>query len=238
MENLKPWTFPRHCGKLEQPWTLELTNFVSEHDSWDFPGRPVVKTALPMQRIQVQSLVGELRSYRPFSVAKNKTKHQNLVLLPIKRFFFNCSEPQLPHLQDACCSLSLSQVRLFGTPWTGAHQASLSMRILQARILEWVAMLSSRDLPNPRVKPRFPALQTHSLPLELPEKSKNTGVGSQPIPSPGDLPNPGITPRSPALEADSLPTELSGKPFICRMGTVQSLSHRVTGQIGKVGGTQ
>ena len=97
----------------------------------------------------------------PFSVAK-RTKHQNLVLLHIKRFFFNCSEPQLPHLQDVCCSLSLSHVWLFGTPWTGAHQAPLFMRILQAGILEWVAMLSSRDLLNPRIKPRSPALQAHS----------------------------------------------------------------------------
>jgi len=39
---------------------------------------------------------------------------------------------------------SLSRVRLFVTPWTVAHQAPLSMGILQARILEWVAMPSSR----------------------------------------------------------------------------------------------
>ena len=32
---------------------------------------------------------------------------------------------------------------------------------------------------------------------------QNTGVGSQPFPSPGDLPNPGIKPRSPALQVDS-----------------------------------
>ena len=42
------------------------------------------------------------------------------------------------------CAQSLSRVRLFVTPWTSAHQAPLSMGILQARILEWVAMLSSR----------------------------------------------------------------------------------------------
>ena len=34
---------------------------------------------------------------------------------------------------------------VFATPWTVAHQASLSMGILQARILEWFAMLSSRE---------------------------------------------------------------------------------------------
>jgi len=30
------------------------------------------------------------------------------------------------------------------TPWTAARQASLSMGILQTRILEWVAMSSSK----------------------------------------------------------------------------------------------
>ena len=40
------------------------------------------------------------------------------------------------------CTQSLSCVRLFETPWTVAHQAPLSMGILQARMLEWVAMPS------------------------------------------------------------------------------------------------
>ena len=35
-------------------------------------------------------------------------------------------------------------------PWTAAHQASLSMGILQARILEWIAMPSSRGSSQPR----------------------------------------------------------------------------------------
>ena len=38
--------------------------------------------------------------------------------------------------------------------------------ILQARILEWVAFLSSCDLPNPEIKPRSPILQADSLPTE------------------------------------------------------------------------
>ena len=41
------------------------------------------------------------------------------------------------------CAWSLSRVWLFVTPWTVAHQAPLSMQILQTRILEWVAMTSS-----------------------------------------------------------------------------------------------
>ena len=36
--------------------------------------------------------------------------------------------------------------------------------ILQARILEWVAILSPRDLLDPGIKPRSPALQADSLP--------------------------------------------------------------------------
>ena len=42
------------------------------------------------------------------------------------------------------CVCVLSHVQLFATPWTLALQAPLSMRILQARIPEWVAMPSSR----------------------------------------------------------------------------------------------
>ena len=36
------------------------------------------------------------------------------------------------------------------TPWTVAHQAPLSLGILQVRILEWVAMPSSRGFSQPR----------------------------------------------------------------------------------------
>ena len=48
------------------------------------------------------------------------------------------------------CVQLLSRVRLFATLWTVARQAPLSMGILQARILEWVAMLSSRGSSQPR----------------------------------------------------------------------------------------
>ena len=46
--------------------------------------------------------------------------------------------------------------------------------ILQARILEWVAMPSSRmDLPYPGVKPGSPALQAGSLPLSYLRRPQN-----------------------------------------------------------------
>ena len=40
--------------------------------------------------------------------------------------------------------------RLFVVPWTVARQAPLSMGILQARILEWVAIPFSRGSSRPR----------------------------------------------------------------------------------------
>ena len=67
------------------------------------------------------------------------------------------------------CVCMLSRVWLFATPWTVIHQAPLSMRILQARILYCHALLQG-DLPNPGIKPRSPALQEDSLPSEPPGK--------------------------------------------------------------------
>ena len=64
----------------------------------------------------------------------------------------------------------LSRVQLFAIPRTVTHQAPLYMEILQARILEWVAMPSSRDLPNPGTEPRSPTLQAVSLLTEPPGK--------------------------------------------------------------------
>ena len=55
-------------------------------------------------------------------------------------------------------------------PWTVAPKAPLSIGILQARILEWVAMCSSRGSSQPGIKSRSPALQADSLPTELPVK--------------------------------------------------------------------
>ena len=72
----------------------------------------------------------------------------------------------------------LSHAQLFITPWTAACQAPLSVGILQARILEWDAMPSSRGCSQPRTEPRSPALQVDSLLSEPPGKTKNTRVGN------------------------------------------------------------
>ena len=51
-------------------------------------------------------------------------------------------------------------------------------RLLQERILEWVAIPFSRGPSNPGIEPRSPTLQADSLPDEPHGKPENTGVGS------------------------------------------------------------
>ena len=46
-------------------------------------------------------------------------------------------------------------IQLFAALWTIVHQASLSVGILQARPLEWVAISSSRGSSQPRDQTRI-----------------------------------------------------------------------------------
>ena len=83
------------------------------------------------------------------------------------------------------------------------------MGILQARILKWVAMPSSRGSSLPRDRTQVSHIASGDfLPSEPPGKPKNTGVGSLYLLQ-GDLPDPGVELGSPALQTDSSPTELS-----------------------------
>ena len=62
---------------------------------------------------------------------------------------------------------SLSHVGLFATPWTIAHQASLSLGFSRQEYLSGLPFPSPGDLPNPGTEPWSPALQADSLPFEL-----------------------------------------------------------------------
>ena len=78
-----------------------------------------------------------------------------------------------------CSVFSLSVVSNSLQPqWTIACQDPLSMGILQARILEWVACFPPGGFPNPGIEPRSPALQDDSLLSEPRGEPTNTGVGS------------------------------------------------------------
>ena len=54
-----------------------------------------------------------------------------------------------------CLVAQSSHVQLSVTSWTAAYQAPLSMGILQARTLEWIAMPSSRESSQPRDQTQF-----------------------------------------------------------------------------------
>ena len=69
--------------------------------------------------------------------------------------------------------LAAQSCPLCATPQTAAHQAPLSVGFSRQRVLEWVAMLSSRDLPDPGIEPGCLALQEDSLPSEPPEKPRS-----------------------------------------------------------------
>ena len=64
----------------------------------------------------------------------------------------------------------LSCVWLFVTPWTVARQAPLSVGILEARILECVAMPSSRGSSRPRDGTQVSHITGDSLPPKPPGK--------------------------------------------------------------------
>ena len=64
----------------------------------------------------------------------------------------------------------LSRVRLFGTPGIVAHRTSLSVGFSRQQCWGGQPSPSPGDFPNPGIEPRFPALQTDSLPSEPPGK--------------------------------------------------------------------
>ena len=70
--------------------------------------------------------------------------------------------------------------------------------ILQARILEWVAM------------PSWTAARQAPLSMGFSRQEYWSGL---PFPSPGNFPDPGIEHTSPTLQLDFLPLSLQGSPY-------------------------
>ena len=64
------------------------------------------------------------------------------------------------------------------TPWTVAHQASLSMGFSRQEYCSGLPFPSPGDLPNPGIEPRSPALQADALPSEPPGKPLESAVES------------------------------------------------------------
>ena len=64
----------------------------------------------------------------------------------------------------------LSRVWVIVTPWTIVCQGPLSMELSRQEYWSGLPFCSLGDLPDPGIKPGFPALQTDSLPSEPPGK--------------------------------------------------------------------
>ena len=81
--------------------------------------------------------------------------------LSLRLSFLTC-KMESESVSHSVLSDSLQPHGLYSSPGSSVHG------ILQARILEWVAIPISRDLPNPRIEPGSPALQADSLSSEPP----------------------------------------------------------------------
>ena len=74
-------------------------------------------------------------------------------------------------LNKLCCAvLSCSVMSDSATPWIVAYQAPLSMRILQAKILEWVAISFSRGSSWPRNRTHISCIADGFFTVEPPGK--------------------------------------------------------------------
>ena len=71
-----------------------------------------------------------------------------------------------------------SRVQVCATLWTVSYQNLLSVGFSRQEYWSGLPSLPPKDLSNPGIQSRSPALQANSLPSEPPGKSKNTGVGS------------------------------------------------------------
>ena len=67
-----------------------------------------------------------------------------------------------------CVCYLPSYVRLFETPWTVAHQVSLSLEFSRQEYWTGLPFPPPGDLPDPGIKPGSPALQADFLLSELP----------------------------------------------------------------------
>ena len=106
----------------------------------------------------------------------NIKRNQNIILCP------RMEARQLSFVDtSACvCVQSLSRVWLFVTPWTVAHQASLSMGFSRLKYWSGLSFPSPGDLPDPgieHVSPVSPALAGGFFTIEPPENPRGTMKG-------------------------------------------------------------
>ena len=96
---------------------------------------------------------------------------------------------------------------------------------LQAGILEWVAMPSSRGFSQPRDETQVSLSAGELFTIWTTREAQEYWSG-YPITSLANLTDLGVEPGSPALKVDSLPSEVPGKPnvdlclVLCHFGRI------------------
>ena len=82
-------------------------------------------------------------------------------------------QKSIQHCKATVKVKSLSRVQFFGTRWTVAYQAPLTMGFSRQEYWSGLPFPSLGDLPNPGIKPRSPTLQADALTSEPPGKPLN-----------------------------------------------------------------
>ena len=136
-------------------------------------------TNLKLHRIRNGSLGQETKQTSTEEITGNKLITKLLFML------FQISDIVL--LIDMWCASSLSRVRLFATSWTVACQVPLSIGILQARILEWVAIPFSRGSSQPRDQTQVFCIAGRFFTIWVTRKALNRHVPKQILLVPSSL---------------------------------------------------
>ena len=112
---------------------------------------------LSQYRLDSGSIVEWSKKQTALRLGLIKSQDKLLDIITLKSHFF---------LYKTLCQL-LSHVRLFATPRTVACQTLLSLEFSRQEYWSGQPFPSPEDLPDPGIKPGFPALQADSLPTEL-----------------------------------------------------------------------
>ena len=98
------------------------------------------------------------------------TQGLNPGLLHWRQILHHLNHTVLMHETSVCVLSHFSCVQLCETLWTVARQTPLPMGVLQARILEWVAMPSSRESSRPRDRTLISCMASGFFTAEPPGK--------------------------------------------------------------------
>ena len=141
-DNIQPWCTPFLIWNLSVI-PCPILN-VASWPAYRFLRRQVRWSSIPISWRIFQFVV--IHTVKGFAIV-NKTEID--VFLELSCFF-----------DDSVVKVkSLSHVQLFATPWTGAHQALLSMGFFRQEYWSGLPFPSPGDLPYPGIEPRYPALQ-------------------------------------------------------------------------------